>query len=122
MTVFNLSLSNLSNLHVIYMVISAFIIAWLILALGSVRLMLLIISILALIVLIASLFGHGHNTLSGLHKIYMFVSSFILIWLFLVIVFDNKSLISDTLFGSYNHVLFLGVLFMLYLIYMINKK
>lgn len=112
---------NLSNLHVVYMIISAFILAWLILAFGSIRMMLLIMASLALVVLIASLIGSSKNILSNLHKVYMFISAFILIWLSLVIVLDNEQLIGSMLFGSYDHVIFVIVLFMIYLLYMINK-
>ena len=111
----------LSNLHVIYMIISAFIIAWLLLGFGSIKLMLLVMSGLALVCLIASLMSSKNNLGSNLHKIYMYVSAFILIWLFLVIILDNEKLVADTLFGSYNHVIFVLVLFILYLIYRINK-
>jgi len=117
-----MSLLNLSNLHVVYMIISAFVMAWLILALGSVRIMLLIMSLLALIILISAFMGSSKsNIISGLHKAYMFISAFILIWLFIVILLDNETLVASTLFGSYNHVIFLIVLFMIFLLYMINK-
>ena len=111
------------SLHMIYMILSAIVIAWLMLALGSVKLMLTVVSTFALICLLCHLtLGHSQSGLmSKMHVLYMIISAFILLWLLLLIFMGNFDYLSDTLVGSYNHLIFMIIVFIIFLSYMIFK-